>query len=441
MSTIEMRVLRPVAPRTIDETGVGFDLVLQLVVKTLHLSGELTGAELAERLGVVFSVIEPCIELIKRERHCEIAGGTLLGPTSYRYRLTDAGRVRAGLFLENNHYVGQVPVPLDQYVSYMMGNVKRNESVVITPDTVRRAFSHLVLSPRVLDHLGPAIAARHSLFVYGPPGNGKTVISQAIRNLLMDDIAIPYALSVNGNIIQMFDPVNHQRIEQPAASAFSVDRETAEDERWALCRRPLVTVGGELTLDQLELSHSTVTGFYRAPVQLIANGGVLVIDDFGRQHASPRELLNRWIVPLESRVDYLTLHTGQKFGLPFDVLVVFATNLNPADLIDDAFLRRIQYKVQAEGPTVEQFIQIFTNYCRHRELACDRALVHRLVETELRPRGVTLQGCQPRDLIEHALVFAKYFGRPRELTLDLLAEACASYFVDNPRTERITQAA
>jgi predicted ATPase with chaperone activity len=434
-------VQRPVAPRTIEEAGVDFDLMLQLSVKMLNSSGELSGVELGSRLGVMWSVIEPCLDLLKRERQCEIAGGTLLGPASYRYRLTDAGRARATLFLEGSHYVGRVPVPIDQYVSYMTNAVKRNEAIEITPDSVRRAFSNLVLSPSVLDHLGPAIAARHSLFVYGPSGNGKTVISQAIRNLLVEDIAIPHALVVGGQIIQVFDPANHEQVERSPESALAVDRDTVEDERWTLCRRPLVTVGGELTLDQLELSHNPATGFCRAPVQVVANGGVLVIDDFGRQQASPRDVLNRWIVPLESRVDYLTLQTGQKFGLPFDVLVVFATNLDPADLVDDAFLRRIQYKVRAEGPTIEQFIQIFANYCKKRELAFDRGLITRLIETELRPRGVVLQGCHPRDLIEHALVFARYHSRPRELTLDLLVEACRSYFVESPRLERLTQAA
>jgi hypothetical protein len=428
MVTTDAAVSMPVAPLTVDDTGVGPDLILQLVVKTLHFGGELSGTELASRLGVRFAVIEPTLAFLKREHQCEIAGGALLGSPSYRYRLTDSGRARAALFLEHNQYVGYLPVPLDQYLSYMRQS-GRERSLTVTRQVVRRAFANLVLSDRVLDQLGPALAARHSLFVYGPPGNGKTVISQAIRNVLSGNIAVPHAVSVHGHIIRVFDPVNHEVVE-PSASGIGFDREVSVDERWIYCRRPLVTVGGELTLDALELGYNTVSGFYSAPLQMVANGGVLVIDDFGRQHASPRDLLNRWIVPLEGRVDYLTLQTGQKFQTPFEALVVFATNLKPSDLVDEAFLRRIHYKVYAESPTAQQFAQIFENYCADRQLAFDPGLVAALIETELGPRKVQLRGCQPLDLIEQALALASYLDRPREITLELLRAVCSSYFVD-----------
>ena len=427
--TTEATISMPVAPLTAEDTGVGSDLILQLVAKTLHFGGELSGTELASRLGVRFQVIEPTLDFLKRERQCEIAGGALLGSPSYRYRLTDAGRTRTALFLEHNHYVGHLPVPLDQYLSYMRGS-GRDRSLTVTRQAVRRAFAHLVLNDRVLDQLGPALAARHSLFVYGPPGNGKTVISQAIRNVLVGDIAIPHAVSVDGHIIRLFDPVNHEVVE-PSAQSHGFERDVVVDERWVHCRRPLVTVGGELTLDALELGYNAVSGFYNAPLQMIANGGVLVIDDFGRQHASPRDLLNRWIVPLEARVDYMTLQTGQKFQIPFEALIVFATNLNPRDLVDEAFLRRIHYKVLAESPTVEEFITIFENYCRDRRLEFDPHLVEALIATELAPRKVHLRGCQPRDLIEQALALATYLDQPRRITLELLQAACASYFVND----------
>jgi predicted ATPase with chaperone activity len=419
----------PVAPQTLQETGVAGDLVLQLVTKTLHFGGELRGTDLAARLGVRFQVIEPSLDLLRLERHCEISAGAELGPLSYCYRLTDKGRARAALFLEHNQYVGHLPVPIDQYTAYMRQN-GRDRSLTVTREANRQAFAHLVLNDRVLDQLGPALAARHSLFIYGPPGNGKTVISKAIRNVLVGDIAIPHALSVDGHIIRLFDPVNHE----PVASHTSgggLTNYSNDDNRWVRCKRPLVTVGGELTMDALELGSDSAMGFYRAPVQALANGGVLVIDDFGRQHATPRDLLNRWIVPLESRVDYLTLQSGQKFELPFEALVVFATNLKPADLVDEAFLRRIQYKVFAQSPTVEEFVQIFENYCRHQQIPFDRALVYAFIENELRPRDVQLRGCQPRDLIDHALALASYLDQPRALTRELLAAASASYFVDD----------
>jgi predicted ATPase with chaperone activity len=279
----------------------------------------------------------------------------------------------------------------------------------------------------VLDQLGPAINAGHSLFVYGPPGNGKSVISQAIRNLLDGDIAIPHALEVEGQIVRLFDPVNHDVLALPEGEGLADD--ASPDRRWVRCRRPLVTVGGELTLDSLELSYNPTSGFYHAPVQAAANGGVLVIDDFGRQQFEPRQFLNRWIVPLESRVDYLTLQTGQKFELPFAVLLVFATNLQPSTLVDEAFLRRIHYKVLAESPTVHEFRDIFKGYCQKREVPYEDGLVEAMLNGFYRPRGIALRGCQPRDLIDQALSLAEYLGEPQRLTSELLLAACAGYFV------------
>jgi predicted ATPase with chaperone activity len=319
-------------------------------------------------------------------------------------------------------------VPLARYVAYLH-EWKQAAPGTATRDRMHDAFRHLVLSQRVLDQLGPAINAGHSLFVYGPPGNGKSVIAQAIRNLLDGDIAIPHALDVEGHIVRLFNPVNHDVLPLPESDGLADD--VAADQRWARCRRPLVTVGGELTLDALELSYSRTSGFYQAPVQAVANGGVLVIDDFGRQQFEPRQFLNRWIVPLESRVDFLTLQTGQKFELPFATLLVFATNLRPSTLVDEAFLRRIRYKVYAESPGVEEFVQIFQNCCDERGLEFDRGLVDRLVRDRYRPRQIPLRGCHPRDLIEQALSLADYRGDPRALTSELLEAACDSYFVDD----------
>jgi hypothetical protein len=420
----------PTAPTTYQESGLTLDLLIQLTLKTLHFAGELTGGELSRRLGVNFSVLDPAVEALKNQRQVEIGGGAMVGRASYRYRITDAGRQRAVLFLESNHYVGVAPVPFDQYRKYMeafAGSAPRTA----TRDRVREAFSHLVIGQSVLDQLGPAINAGHSMFVYGPPGNGKTVISQAIRKLLDGEIAIPHAIEVEGAIIRFFDPVNHEPIESAdRENDLSLDLGGQLDRRWVRCRRPMVMVGGELTLEALELSYNATTGFYRAPVQAVANGGVLVIDDFGRQQVAPRDLLNRWIVPLESRVDFLTLQSGQKFELPFNVLVVFATNIKPADLVDEAFLRRIHYKVFAESPTVGEFMQIFENCCRERHLAFDRSIVQDLLKTYYEPRRVPLRGCQPRDLIDQALSLAEYLSAPRELSKELLEAACASYFVD-----------
>jgi predicted ATPase with chaperone activity len=419
----------PVAPNTLDESGLSNDLVLQLALKTLLFAGELTGTELGKRLGVTFGVLQPALDLLKQQRHCEIVGGTAFGGPSYRYRITDSGRARAAVFLEQNHYVGAAPVPVEQYRRYMAA-LAQGPRTHASRERVREAFSRLVVNQRVLDQLGPAINAGHSMFVYGPPGNGKTVISQAIRHLQPGEIAIPRALEVEGSIIRFFDPVNHQELPL-LDSDDGIQTTLAYDRRWVRCRRPMVMVGGELTLEALDLRFNPSTGFYQAPIQALANGGVLVIDDFGRQACSPRDLLNRWIVPLESRVDFMTLQTGQKFELPFMALVVFATNLKPQDLVDEAFLRRIQYKIFAESPSVQEFTKIFENYCRDIDVPFDAALVDDMLQREFHPRRVQLRGCQPRDLINHALSLADYRDEPRRLTSELLAAACAGYFVDD----------
>ena len=418
----------PAAPRTLHEAGLSRDLVIQLILKMLHLSGELTGTELARRVGLPFVVLEPMLGTIKQQHQCEVSGGAL-GSATFRYRITDAGRARAMLFMEHNHYVGQAPVPLEQYRAYMHGFQKSLRKRVGRTE-VRTAFSHLVISDRVIDQLGPAINAGHSMFVYGPPGNGKTVISQAIHNLLEGEIFIPHALEVEGSIIRFFDPVNHEPLPESKTDDL-LDLGADIDRRWVRCRRPMVMVGGELSLDQLELSYSPVMGFYRAPVQAIANGGVLVIDDFGRQTCSPRELLNRWIVPLESRVDFLTLQTGQKFDFPFMTLVVFATNVKPQELVDEAFLRRIQYKIFAESPTKAEFLQIFENCCKANSIDYRPEVIENLLATYYRPRQIQLRGCHPRDLINQAISLAEYHGNPAELTPEVLETACASYFVDD----------
>lgn len=426
----------PVAPKTLEEAGLAFDLVETLVLKTLHLAGEHTGVKLARRLGLRFSVIEPVLQHLRSTFLVDVTGGGLVGAPSFTYRVTDAGRTRAMLFLEQSRYVGVAPVPFAQYERYMRGfdrTVRRS----VTRAQVRMAFSHLVLSDRVLDQLGPAVNGGHSLFVYGPPGNGKTVIAQGVRNLLEGDLAIPHAIDYDGHLVQIYDAVIHEAL--PHADDDDLDTGDGPDARWLHCRRPIVTVGGELVMGSLDLAHDETTGFYRPPVQLAANGGVLVIDDFGRQRVSVVDLLNRWITPLESRTDYLTLTSGQKLPMPFVVLVVLATNIKPAELVDEAFLRRIHYKVFAENPTPAEFKQIFMRVCREREIPYDEAIVERLIAHHLTPRGVAPRGCHPRDLVDHALSLADYLGVPRVLTDDLLRGACDSYFVDERVAPRMQE--
>jgi predicted ATPase with chaperone activity len=419
----------PRAPRTLAEAGLPVDLVVPLILKTLHFAGELQGSELAARLGLQYSVIDPVLQHLKTSYLVEISGGGLTGGPAYLYRITVEGRSRAMQYLEQSQYVGAAPVPLAAYDAYMRAFAAAAPKTA-TRDRVREAFNKLVLSQRVLDQLGPAVNGGHSIFVYGPPGNGKTVISQAIRGLLDGEVAIPHAIVADGHIIRVFDAAAHDAL-PPADADSSLDSGgQGEDARWVRCRRPLVMVGGELELENFDLAYRESTKVYQAPLQLAANGGVLIIDDFGRQKCSPVAMLNRWITPLESRVDFLTLQTGQKVVVPFAVLVVFATNIKPAELLDEAFLRRIRYKVFAESPTLPDFKKIFQHCCEERGLEYDEALVDGLVRDVFTPQGIPLRGTHPRDLIDQALSLADYLSQPRHLTLPLLREASGSYFVD-----------
>ncbi|MEP6782715.1 MAG: ATP-binding protein, partial [Acidobacteriota bacterium] len=361
--------------------------------------------------------------------------GGLTGGPAFIYRLTANGVSRALLCLEQSHYVGVAPVPLASYDAYMRAfAVGAPKSA--TRERVRDAFRNLVLSQRVLDQLGPAVNGAHSIFVYGPPGNGKTVISQAIRDLLDGELAVPHAIVADGHIIRIFDAATHEAL--PAATDIATldTASHAEDGRWIRCRRPVVMVGGELELNSFELSYHESSKIYQAPLQLTANGGLLIIDDFGRQKCSPVAMLNRWITPLESRIDFLTLQTGQKVVVPFAVLVVFATNIRPSELLDEAFLRRIRYKVFAESPTLADFKEIFQRCCDARGLDYDEKVVDGLVRDVFKPRAIPLRGTHPRDVIDHAVSLAEYLGQPRRLTLELLREACASYFVDEGESAR-----
>jgi len=287
------------------------------------------------------------------------------------------------------------------------------------------------LGPVVLDEIGPAVNSGQSIFIYGQPGNGKTMIAHALRNLLFGEVDVPHALEVEGNIIRVFDPVTHEELATPADNQLTVNAAMSKDRRWATCRRPMVITGGELTLESLDLSYDARLGYYRAPLQLLANGGMLLVDDFGRQRCAPRDLLNRWMVPLEGGTDFLTLQSGWTFEVPFQVFIAFATNIKPAELVDEAFLRRVRYKVFAEGPSPDDFIRIFEDCCREQELVFDRAIVEGLLNGYYHRSGAPMRACQPRDLISHALLLANYRGEPRELTLELLESACAGYFVDN----------
>ncbi len=429
----------PPQPHTLEESGLRADLVEQLAIKLLY-GGEATGLALSERACLPYAVLEPLVERARAERLVEVRGASGNSTSGYRYALTDAGRDRARQYLDINQYTGPAPVPLDAYVARM--RTLAASRGYIDRDRLRDGFSHLVIGNRVLEQLGPAVNANKAIFLYGPPGNGKSVIAEGLGRSIGGEMFMPHAIEVDGHIITMFDPINHHALDEDGGSlspgtperrsSQSLIADAPRDRRWVRIRRPVVIVGGELTLDMLDLTFNRTSKFYEAPLQLKANGGVFLVDDFGRQRMRPEDLLNRWIVPLESRVDYLTLHTGKKFQVPFDVLSVFATNLEPRSLADEAFLRRIPYKIAIEDPSIEDFTRIFELNCRHRRLKFHQVMVAYLHRRHYRPAGRPLRACQPRDLLDQVTSLCRYRGIEPAITRELLDAACRAYFVDEP---------
>jgi hypothetical protein len=418
------------APQNIQETGVSADQLGQLFIKVLY-TGEATGVSMAEHLRLPYSVLDPLVEKARAERLIEVRGTAGSGNAGYRYALTDLGRDRARQYLDANQYVGPAPVSLESYVREV--NAGAAARGYIDRERLRSGFSHLVIDEHVLDQLGPAVNASRAVFLYGPPGNGKTVIAEGMGHAIGGDVYVPYAVDVDGQTVTVFDPVNHESLDAAEDQSTLVAASVC-DRRWVRTRRPAIVVGGELTLDMLDLTFNPISRFHEAPLQMKANGGVLLVDDFGRQRIRPQELLNRWIVPLENRVDYLTLNTGKKFQVPFEVLVVFATNLDPTSLADEAFLRRIPYKIPIGDPTSDQFTRIFELNCRQRHMRFHQVMVAYLQRRHYGPYRRPFRACHPRDLLDQVTALCRYRGQEPVITRELLDAACRAYFVEQDST-------
>ncbi len=418
----EVPAFQPSPPTSIPETGLSTGFLADLALKFLYYEGYMTGIAIARALELPFNgVVDRVITFLKRERFCEVIGSHGPREASYQYVITDRGGNKAREVLERSHYVGPAPVPLRAYIKSV--REQSIQQVFIEEEEIERAFSHLVLNEETMGQIGPAINTGRSIFLYGLPGNGKTSIAETIGKLVLKEgnIYIPYALEIDGQIIKFHDDINHQTVK--------TDDHDKHDARWLLIRRPVITAGGELTLASLDLIYNEVSMYYEAPFQTKANGGMLLIDDFGRQQARPQHLLNRWIVPLEKRVDFLTLHTGRKIEMPFDVLIIFSTNLPPESLVDEAFLRRIRTKIEVASPTFEEYREIFEGVCRAKGVPYDeQGLAYLLNEHYIKP-GVQLRACHPRDIIDELLSIARYHKAAPQLTPALIDKAWRSYFV------------
>jgi hypothetical protein len=408
--------IRIAAPRTLSETGITKGLLEQLAIKILALFGEMSLIDLADHMCLRLSVVESIFQALRKEQLCEVKGMEL---GTYRVTPSSQGKVRAMELLTLNSYAGPAPISLADYTIRV--REQSTQKITVRATDLLRAFGSLVLSGDMFLRLGTSIVSGTSLFLYGPSGTGKTSIANCIASVFEDTVWIPHAIEVDAQIITVYDPTVHHKIEGPISEE--------ADRRWVPCRRPRVLAGGELSPGELDLQFSAVSRFYTAPLQMKANNGVLVLDDFGRQRIPPDVLLNRWMTPLDSGYDFLAISGGKKFEVPFDLFLVFATNLDPSDLADEAFLRRIPNKIKADFATPEQFAEIFRLQCDLRSLPFDPAMAQHLIRHIQREMKRPLSQCYPRDIVNQILWNAAYLGIEPRITVDALELACQNYFL------------
>lgn len=416
----------PPVPHDLGDTGLPSSLIEQLLLKILYFRGETIGRDLANGIGLRFSLIESMTDFFRRQKLVEVKASLGMGSISSVFALSDTGRKVARDYLDNNQYIGPAPVPLWQYSEAVQA--QKLKDGWLTKEMLQRAYRHMVVSDAVFGQLGPALNSGKSCLIYGQPGNGKTHLVEALVNLDSPLIYVPYAIEYQGQIIQLFDPIYHQVAERVAESLSALSGDFAYDGRWVRCKRPFIMTGGELSLEMLDLSYNATAKIYDAPFQLKANNGIYLIDDFGRQKVSPAEVLNRWIIPMERRSDYLTFKTGGKMQAPFETFLVFSTNLTPESLGDEAFMRRIQYKMFLASPPEEEFTTIFRRFCQSKQLPVREATLDRFLETRYRKTGKRLRRCHPRDVVSHALDLISFERLPYELTDEVLDRAFDSTF-------------
>ena len=406
-------------PRHISEVGVRESVLEDIALKSLYTSGPFSVLDLAEHMRLNFDVVNELFNRLRGKLLCEVTGMT--GNIPYM-AITSQGRTRALELLSHSQYAGPAPVSLSSYVAQVRKQSVRN--VEVHPPEVERAFAHMVIDAEKLRQFGTALNSGSAIFLYGPAGVGKTAIAEILSSVLAEDaVWIPYAIEVDGQIITVYDPAIHK-------STWEGDDDN-RDLRWVRCHRPTVMVGGELTVEMLDLQYNPINKFYTGPMQMKANNGVLIIDDLGRQRIRPDELLNRWVVPLDRRIEFLTLAGGRKIEIPFEMLVVFASNLDPSELLDPAFLRRIQTKIYIGAVTDDQFCEIFRRVALERDIEADQVLLRELITVIRGTLNQELRGCFPRDLVNQICWSARYEGKTPQIDHASLMRAVEAYFLPN----------
>ena len=409
------------------DTGLNLLGLADLAIKVLYNGGYLAGHQIADIVKLPYTgVIDTVMDFLKREKYVEVRGSGGLGEAGYQYLISQKGAEKAREAIERSNYAGAAPVTLQQYIQAM--NAQNREKLIVHEDDMKSLMQHLVVSDDQLARIGPAINSGRSVFMYGPPGNGKTTVAETVGRLVLgDDMWIPYSIDVDGQVVRVYDSVNHELAEEERVR---LGTGVISDPRWIHIKRPMIMTGGELTLQGLDLVYDNINKYYEAPFQVKANGGMFLIDDFGRQQVRPRDLLNRWIVPLEKGTDFLTLATGRKIEVPFYVLIVFSTNIDPRDLVDEAFLRRIRHKIEFVDPTYDQFREIFRRVCASNGIAYDEQALAYLLKKWYIEQNRALRSVHPRDLIAQLIDIATYLNKPPALTKDMLDRSAASYFVN-----------